>query len=291
MPAATTPRQDTTELDAMPRTEHVKLSMAVFLFLRQLIASFFTHTTLPVVTPHLALRLGPCYPSSMAIPFFVVGLLVGALGGFIKEYTPLQMAGTTSCLVFVLLTGLSPYRGIYRIFTFITRRRHDAVMMASSVMVSLLVFIGLISTLVHVCSGVGEFTLAFALASMLSAATASTLMWNFPQDPMDSCGTMTNKGLVWVMIMCGVATFGLLHYIVALSILGVGIVMRLIFGYCIAKNQGTAQRPYVSALQLLTLFAILLDLILLKSQNYEFLNLETLTWLEHHAERLTGLAY
>ena len=284
-------RQDSTELDAMPRTEHVKLSMAVFLFLRQLIASFFTHTTLPVVTPHLALRLGPCYPSSMAIPFFVVGLLVGALGGFIKEYTPLQMAGTTSCLVFVLLTGLSPYRGIYRIFTFITRRRHDAVMMASSVMVSLLVFIGLISTLVHVCSGVGEFTLAFALASMLSAATASTLMWNFPQDPMDSCGTMTNKGLVWVMIMCGVATFGLLHYIVALSILGVGIVMRLIFGYCIAKNQGTAQRPYVSALQLLTLFAILLDLILLKSQNYEFLNLETLTWLEHHAERLTGLAY
>lgn len=284
-------RLDTTELDAMPRTEHVKLSMAVFLFLRQLIASFFTHTTLPVVTPHLALRLGPCYPSSMAIPFFVVGLLVGALGGFIKEYTPLQMAGTTSCLVFVLLTGLSPYRGIYRIFTFITRRRHDAVMMASSVMVSLLVFIGLISTLVHVCSGVGEFTLAFALASMLSAATASTLMWNFPQDPMDSCGTMTNKGLVWVMIMCGAATFGLLHYIVALSILGVGIVMRLIFGYCIAKNQGTAQRPYVSALQLLTLFAILLDLILLKSQNYEFLNLETLTWLEHHAERLTGLAY
>ena len=284
-------RSDTTELDAMPRTEHVKLSMAVFLFLRQLISSFFTHTTLPVVTPHLALRLGPCYPSSMAIPFFVVGLLVGALGGFIKEYTPLQMAGTTSCLVFVLLTGLSPYRGIYRIFTFITRRRHDAVMMASSVMVSLLVFIGLISTLVHVCSGVGEFTLAFALASMLSAATASTLMWNFPQDPMDSCGTMTNKGLVWVMIMCGVATFGLLHYIVALSILGVGIVMRLIFGYCIAKNQGTAQRPYVSALQLLTLFAILLDLILLKSQNYEFLNLETLTWLEHHAERLTGLAY
>ena len=102
---------------------------------------------------------------------------------------------------------------------------------------------------------------------------------------------MTNKGLVWVMIMCGVATFGLLHYIVALSILGVGIVMRLIFGYCIAKNQGTAQRPYVSALQLLTLFAILLDLILLKSQNYEFLNMETLTWLEHHAERLTGLAY
>lgn len=283
-------RSDTTELDAMPRTEHVKLSMAVFLFLRQLIASFFTHTTLPVVTPHLALRLGPCYPSSMAIPFFVVGLLVGALGGFIKEYTPLQMAGTTSCLVFVLLTGLSPYRGIYRIFTFITRRRHDAVMMASSVMVSLLVFIGLISTLVHVCAGVGEFTLAFALASMLSAATASTLMWNFPQDPMDSCGTMTNKGLVWVMIMCGAATFGLLHYIVALSILGVGIVMRLIFGYCIAKNQGTAQRPYVSALQLLTLFAILLDLILLKSQNYEFLNLETLTWLEQYAERLTGLA-
>lgn len=283
------PSPEATALAEMPRTEHVKFSMAVFLFLRQLIASFFTHTTLPVVTPQLALRLGPCYPSSMALPFFVVGLLVGALGGFIKEYTPLQMAGTATCLVFLLLTGLTPYRGIYRIFAFITRRRHDAVMMASSVMVSLLVFISLSNTLVQMCAGVGEFTLAFALAAMLSAATASTLMWNFPQDPMDSCGTMTNKGLIWVLLLCGLVTFGFLHYIVALSILGVGIVMRLIFGYCIAKNQGTAQRPYVSALQLLTLFAILLDLILLKSQNYEFLNFETITWLERHAEQLFGL--
>ena len=278
------------ELEAMPHTEHVKLSLALFLFLRQLIASLFTHTTLPIVAPHLALRLGPCYPSSMALPFLLVGLLVGALGAAIKEYSPLQMLGTTVCLVYVLLTGLSPYRGIYRIFAFITRRRHDAVMMAASVVVSLLVFIGLSGTLIQICSGLGEITLAFALASMLSAATASTLMWNFPQDPMDSCGTMSNKGLFFVIVICGCITFGFLHYIVALSILGVGIVMRLIFGYCIAKNQGTAQRPYVSALQLMTLLAILLDLILLKSQNYEFLNYQTLNLLEQYAERLVGLA-
>lgn len=278
------------ELEAMPHTEHVKLSLALFLFLRQLIASLFTHTTLPIVAPHLALRLGPCYPSSMALPFLLVGLLVGALGAAIKEYSPLQMVGTTVCLVYVLLTGLSPYRGIYRIFAFITRRRHDAVMMAASVVVSLLVFIGLSGTLIQICSGLGEITLAFALASMLSAATASTLMWNFPQDPMDSCGTMSNKGLFFVIVICGCITFGFLHYIVALSILGVGIVMRLIFGYCIAKNQGTAQRPYVSALQLMTLLAILLDLILLKSQNYEFLNYQTLNLLEQYAERLVGLA-
>lgn len=68
--------------------------------------------------------------------------------------------------------------------------------------------------------------------------------------------------------------------------MGVSLVMRLLFGYFIGKNQGTAQRPYVYALQLLTLFAILLDLILLKSQNYEFLSqssLDLVTYLRSYS--------
>lgn len=268
----------------MPETEHIRVSMVLFLYCRQLIASFFTYTTLPVIAPRLAMRFGPCYPSSMAIPFLFVGLLTGFVGGGIKAFTSLgggNNIGSLVCLVYILLTGLTAFRGIYRIMAFINRRRHDAIMLIASVMVPLMVFMWLSNTLIAYTSGIVETAVAFGVATMLSAATASSLTWNLPQDPMDSCGAMTTKGLLFVIWLCIIASFGLLHYIVGLSVLGVSIVMRLIFGYSIVHNQGTAQRSYVYALQLITLFAIMLDLILLKSQNYEFLSVSTLEFIQY----------
>ena len=270
----------------MPVKEQVSFGMMICLYLRQLIASFFTHTTLPLVAPQLALRLGPCYPSSMPIPFFVVGFIAGALGSVLHSTLNLDYIGAVPYLIFLLLTGLTGYRGIYRICSFITRKRHDVILLTASVMVPMLIFVWLSNTLIGITSGIVEATAAFAIASMLAAATASSLNWNFPQDPMDSCGHMSTKGLLFVIILSIMAAFGLLHYTVGLSVMGVSLVMRLLFGYFIGKNQGTAQRPYVYALQLLTLFAILLDLILLKSQNYEFLSqssLDLVTYLRSYS--------
>lgn len=259
--------------------DNVGFGMMIFLYIRQLFASFFTHTTLPLAAPQLAMRLGPCYPSSMPVPFFFVGLLAGLSGSVLHATIDLNYVGSISYLAYLMLTGLTAYKGIYRICSYITRRRHDSILVSASVMVPMLIFIWLANTLIVITDGIVEATAAFAIASMLSAATATSLTWNFPQDPMDSLGRMTTRGLLFVILLSLMAAFGLLNYIVGLSVLGVSIVMRLIFGYFIARNQGTAQRPYVYALQMLTLFAILFDLILLKSQHYEFLSYSTLEFV------------
>lgn len=256
----------------MPEKEHIGLGIAIFLYLRQLGASFFTFTSLSLLAPHMAMRLGFAFPSSMAIPFFCVGLVSGLVGAYFHHDLHLAQAGVITFVLYQLLIGLTAYRGIYRISTFISRRRRDMILLAASVITPMVILIWLINTLMIMSQGYFEATLLFAIAAMLSAATASTLTWNFPQDPIDSCGMMSGKGLGLVVVLCLLVSFGFLHYIVGLSVLGVSIVMRLIFGYCLVKNKGTAQRPYVHALQLLTLFAILLDIILLKSQNYEIIS-------------------
>lgn len=273
----------------MPEKESVGFGLLLFLYLRQFLASFFAYTTLPSIMPHMAMRLGPSYPSSMAIPFFVVGMISGLLGYTINHSLYMDHAGLIAAVVYTLLLGLPAYRGIYKICTFTARRRHDMILLVASVMLPMLCMMWLFNTILVRSSGVYEATALLAIASMLSAATASTMMWNFPQDPIDSCGMMSLKGLFFVIVLCLVVSFGLLHYIVGLSVLGVSIVMRLIFGYCIARNQGTAQRAYVYALQLLTLLAILLDLILLKSQNYEILSFSSLELFEEAKAIISSL--
>ena len=267
--------------------DNVGFGMMICLYIRQLIASFFSHTTLPLIAPNLSKTLGQSYPSSMPIPFFFVGLIAGAVGSILHSTIELDYVGSISYLIYLLLTGLTAYRGIHRICVFISRKwKRDSVLSSASVMVPMLIFIWLANTLIVKTDGIVEATASFAIASMMAAATASSLTWNFPQDPMDSIGNMSTKGLLFVIILSIMASFGLLHYTVGLSVFGVSILVRLIFGYFIAKNQGTANRPFVYALQLITLFAILFDMILLKSQNYDFLSkssLELVAYLRHYS--------
>lgn len=256
--------------------EPVGFGLMTTLYLRQLVASFFTHTTLPTFFPHAARKLGPCYPSSMAIPFFFVGLIAAMCGRGLAAVSPLHDGSGLTFLVYLGLTGLAAYRGFYRIGAYFNRHRRDVVLLAASVCVPMACFIWLTSSLFTSTIGIAEPTLAFAFASMLSAASASTLSWNVQQDPIDSCGSMTTKGVLLVIVFCFMAAFGLLHYIVGFSVLGVTFIMRLAFGFVISKNHGTAHRSYINALQLLTFFAILVDLTLLKGQGYDLLSTSTL---------------
>lgn len=265
--------------------EQVGLGIMVMLYIRQLCASFFTHTTLPVLMPHLARNLGPCYPSSMALPFFFVGLISAFVGRMTTSLLPVSLGSGLTFLIYLLLTGLAAYRGIYKICAYMNRRRHDVVLIAASVCVPMICFIWITENLFRAAPGIIEPTLAFAFASMLSAAAASTLSWNVQQDPIDSCGTMTTKGMLLVIVVCFMAAFGLLHYIVGLSVLGVTFIVRLVFGYIIVKNSGTAHRSYINALQLITFFAILLDLSLLKTHHYDLLSASTLEFVDY-LERL-----
>lgn len=278
-------KQSQYNLTNMPVKEKVGLGMMIFLYLRQLIASFFSYTTLPSFMPRIAMHLGPSYPSSMAIPFFFVGLLSGLVGYAIRtSFLGLQHAGVIAFMIYTILIGLPAYRGIYRICTVILRKRHDMILMIAAVTIPLMIMMWMFNSILHSVTSIQEAGLLIGIASMLSAATASTMMWNFPQDPLDSCGRMSNMGLFFVILLCLLLSFGLLNHIVGISVLGVSIVMRLIFGYSIVKNQGTAQRPYIYALQQITLFAILLDLILLKGQGFPVLNSDNAIMLQNLVE-------
>lgn len=263
----------------MSMKENVGLGMTVFLYLRQLLAAFFTHTNLPILAPKMAAKLGPCYPSSMPIPFFFVGMIAGFIGYFVDSSVHLDSVGSIAFIVFLLLTGLMPYRGIYRICSYLSRRRHDVILVAASVAVPMIIFMWLSKTMIMISDGLAEATAAFAITSMLSAAFASTLTWNLPQDPMDSSGTMTTKGLLFVIVLSVMASFGVMHYITGLSLIALCAAMRLIFGILIAGNNGTSHRAYVHALQLLTMFVLLFDLIVLKSQGYNLLSASTLEFI------------
>ena len=259
--------------------ENVGLGMTVFLYLRQLLAAFFTHTNLPVIAPKTAARLGPCYPSSMPVPYLFVGLLSGFVASIAELLVKVDTVGTISFIVFLLCTGLTPYRGIYRIISYISRRRHDVVIVAASVTVPMIIFMWLSNILILSVDGIAEATAAYGIVAMLSAASASTLSWNLPQDPMDSSGTMTTKGLLFVIVLSIMASFGIMHYITGLSLIALCVAMRLIFGMLIAGNNGTSHRSYVHALQLLTMFILLFDLIILKSQGYNILSVSSLEFI------------
>ena len=259
--------------------ENVGLGMTVFLYLRQLLAAFFTHTNLPVIAPKTAARLGPCYPSSMPVPYLFVGLLSGLVASLAASVINVDTVGTISFIVFLLCTGLTPYRGIYRIISYISRRRHDVVIVAASVTVPMIIFMWLSNILILSVDGIAEATAAYGIVAMLSAASASTLSWNLPQDPMDSSGTMTTKGLLFVIVLSIMASFGIMHYITGLSLIALCVAMRLIFGMLIAGNNGTSHRSYVHALQLLTMFILLFDLIILKSQGYNILSVSSLEFI------------
>lgn len=259
--------------------ENVGLGMTVFLYLRQLLAAFFTHTNLPVIAPKTAARLGPCYPSSMPVPYLFVGLLSGLVASLAESLVNVDTVGTISFIVFLLCTGLTPYRGIYRIISYISRRRHDVVIVAASVTIPMIIFMWLSNILILSVDGIAEATAAYGIVAMLSAASASTLSWNLPQDPMDSSGTMTTKGLLFVIVLSIMASFGIMHYITGLSLIALCVAMRLIFGMLIAGNNGTSHRSYVHALQLLTMFILLFDLIILKSQGYNILSVSSLEFI------------
>lgn len=256
----------------MPNRENIGFGISIFLYIRQLVASFFSHTTLSTLAPKTAMRLGPCYPSSMAIPFFFIGLISGLLGSSFHSIEKFDFGSGLAYLSYVLMTGLASFRGIYRMCAYINRRRHDVFLMVASLTIPLLILIWLMINFISSTNSIAEATITMACSTMLSAALASTLSWNMPQDPIDSCGTMSTKGLLFVMVLCGALTFGLLNEIVALSIFGVSIVIRCIFGYLFNNNHATMRRTYINALQLLILFAILFDLILLKNQNYGLLS-------------------
>ncbi len=260
---------DQDNLAAFSNSEQLGARLIIFLYVRQLFASFFTHTTLPILMPRVAMRFGPCYPSSMFLPFLFTGAIAGFSGVITAQIFSLPtISGTITYLVYTLLTGIIAYRGLYRVTAFLTQRRRDLMLSGICLLIPTLVLINFTNALFAAAFNPLEGAIAFALASMMSAGFASTVAYDVEQDPVDSLGTMTTSGLGITALVLLLSSVLLFNPLVGISLLGVGLFFRVLSSYYLTKHHATASRLYIYALQLVTLLAMLLDLLILARKGY-----------------------
>lgn len=253
-------REAADKISSFNDKEVLPAGLTIRLYLRQLIAALFSHTTLSVLMPGAAMRFGPCYPSSMAIPYLLTGIIAGLVSASICWYADVkQLTGGLFLTVYVLLTGVTGFRGLAELICYISRRYTDSAIIAATVMLSGTI---IIFTVCVVYGGNEPFegAIFIALASMVSACAASTLCFDIKQDPVDSFGTMSIKGLIFCIVMVTAVCFLTLKVEAACSVVGLSLLLRLILGQYFTRHNILASRPMICAVQLLLLIAVLFDL-------------------------------
>ncbi len=255
--------EDADKISSINDKEVLPAGLTVTLYLRQLVAALFSHTTLSVLMPGSAMRFGPCYPSSMALPYLLTGIIAGLISASICGYADVkQLTGGLFLTVYVLLTGLTAFRGMAELICHVSRRYTDSTVTAVTVLLcgTLIIF-----TVCAIYSGSGplEGAIIIALASMISACAASTLCFDIRQDPVDSFGTMSIKGLICCIVLVTAVSFVTLSVAAACSVVGLCLLLRLVLGQYFIRHNILASRPMICAVQLLLLIALLFDLMLL----------------------------
>lgn len=246
---------------------NIRLSFTIGLYFRQLIASFFTHSTLSVIAPKTALQFGPCYPSSMIFPYLLIGIIAATLGSVIKSHehsTDINLQALLTFIIFTCLTGFRGYRGLCGFFSRIARRRPDGIMYAMSVLIPSYVFITVYTAIID-NFGTTQSILLFIITSTVSAAIASSIAFDVAQDPVDSIGQMTISGLIFTLVILVLILYLTLDPLIATSIFGIGLLIRLIASLYFAKVHSFASRKNTSALQLLIILVLLICFYILQA--------------------------
>ncbi len=261
--------------------EVLPLRLSFILFCRQLVAALFSHTTLSVLLPQLSMRFGPCYPGSMALPYLLTGALSGTLSAVICAYTDMQSISGGFCVTaFILCSGLTSFRGLSELVGLLTRRRPDTMLNAASLMLPILLLNFMINVL-YICNEPFEAAIFFALSSTVAACFASTLCFDLKQDPVDSFGTMSLKGLLVCAILIVALCFIILKPYAACSVLGLGMLLRLLLGHYYVSHNILASRQIVCAVLLIIMLCLIFNL-LLYSLNRNLLNNQIYNLLQAH---------
>lgn len=246
-------------LSAYNDKETISLKLSSILFFRQFFASFFQYTTLSLCFPQTASRLGPSYPSSMPFAYLLIGLISGAAAGFTSNVNLKIISGGLIFCVFITLSGLSSFRGICTLMCLFSQRRADEIISGVAVAIPCIIFTVVASALAMIVSPL-ELFLSFALISMLSAAFAVTLVFTLEQDPVNSIGTITIGGMIISALLTLALCFLILNPLVMVSLLGTGLLVRVIIGYFLHLNHVAASRDLILAATQISVIAMLLDL-------------------------------
>ena len=235
----------------------------VFVFLRQLIASFFNFTNLGALFPKQALSiLGPSAPAFMPLPYFVIGYITCALAMFMQSVCQSgSLCAAVVTLFFFALTGSGAFRGIGHLCTAISLRKIDTY---GKILITLIV-ISLFARSIQYFSKYMEldfyFCLGFAVIFMLSSFTATTLNFGSSDDPVSSFGTLGLKGLIAGTIICLAITFAVLDWQIALTMLGICLLCRVLIGQFMVVKGIKASTDMVCALQLITAILLMLEIV------------------------------
>lgn len=255
-------QKDELHIERLNDKETVPWKLSCLLLLRQVAASCCAHTTLPVFAPRLAMKLGPSVPATTALPYLLTGALAGMFSALICNMTGTQSLSGGFCIVFyVLLTGLNSFRGLAESMSIVLKRRADTALSAACIVFPVTVFIFTIN-LLFATNEPYEGAIILALMSMLSGSVSATLAFDLQQDPVDSCGTMTLRGLIVSILLSVIPALLLLQFDVALSVLGLALLMRIIIGHLYRVKHAMASRLNICAAQFVLLLFLLFDVLL-----------------------------
>ena len=242
--------------------ETLSTKLSIVLCLRQLIASFFASSTLSVIAPATANRFGPSAPSFTPIPLFFIGLIAGSLTAFICSLSSYELAGGLCLVLLICMLGCTSFRGIGKLIGLFSKRRSDAVIEATGIIVPAII-LTLIINANFILNKPFEVAIALGLAAMIASASAVSLCLDVPQDPVDSYGTLTIKGFILSLILAIVPAFLVFELTIAASVLGIALFFRVIIGQYLINHGQHASRLYISATRHIIMQAIMLDLIFL----------------------------
>lgn len=235
----------------------------VFVFIRQLAASFFNFTNLGALFPKQSLSiLGPSAPAFMPLPYFVIGFVTCMLAMFMQTVCQSgSFCAAVAALFFFALTGSGAFRGIGHLCTAISLRKIDTY---GKILITLFV-ISLFARSIQYYTKYMEidfyFCLGFAVVFMLSSFTATTLNFGSSDDPVSSFGTLGLKGLIADAVICLAITFVVLDWQIALTMLGICLLSRVLIGQFMLVKGIKASTDMVCALQLITAILLMLEII------------------------------
>lgn len=271
------------ETDISSFKEDVSISFMIKfkLFFRNIIASFFSFTSLSIIFPSISVKFGPSTPSFMFIPFLVGGLILGSIGILTFRTLPetLVFISTVVYIIYLLMFGLRSFRGIEQIIIASQKNRADIVVSIISVILPTLFTIGVIYSIAKYNESIVAGTYVF-VSILISSALGATLAIELQDDPVDSIGPMSIKGCFFQLLISCIILFITINFVLALSIIATGVLVRILLGLYMSKKKISASRAAIAGMQNIVMMCILLDLLFLMNTTVEKIHPQIFAFLK-----------
>ncbi len=244
-----------------------KISSAslICLYIRQFLASFFTHSILGILMPKIAGSLGPGYPSSMPFPCFLTGFIsifpfFYLLNGIMPPNNSLWTV--LSVLVFFMLSGVSGFNGIVKVCSAFSNSRNSQALYGTVSVLYILTLTAAIQCMAGLLGDGMRLALIFAASSMLASLAACSLQYGLTDDPVDSFGSLTIQGLIFAVICVVSVIFLIIPPLPAVSMCGLALLLRLALGFYFEHRSIMISRAVVCGMYLTVLLILLLYMIM-----------------------------